>query len=55
LIKENKGWYVMKFLLIVLAIHLVGELISTKRKDNKNNKAEMMDNNVHHPAENELR
>lgn len=45
----------MKFLLVVLAIHFVIELVRTKRKDNKINKAEMMKNNVRHPAENELR
>lgn len=45
----------MKFLLVVLAIHFVFELISTKRKENKDNKADVMENNVRHPAENELR
>ncbi len=44
----------MKFLLVVLAIHLVGELISNKRKDNKNDEVKGT-NNVRHPAEFELR
>ena len=45
----------MKFLLIVLAIHIVGELISNKRKDSKLDKAEGVNENVRHPAEFELR
>lgn len=40
----------MKFLIIVLAIHIIGEMIGAKRKTNKEDKA---DNNVTivHPAE----
>lgn len=45
----------MKFLLIVLALHLVGELISNKRKDRKTKEAEVMNDNVCHPAEINLR
>jgi hypothetical protein len=45
----------MKFLLVVLAIHFVGELISNKRKNE--NKIEMDERNevIRHPAEFELR
>ncbi|MEO7923303.1 MAG: hypothetical protein ABIR30_06475 [Chitinophagaceae bacterium] len=45
----------MKFLLIVLGIHLVGELISNKRKDNKSNGPQLMNGKIYHPAEYELR
>jgi hypothetical protein len=40
----------MKFLIIVLAIHVIGEIIGTKRKTNKEDKA---DGNIKivHPAE----
>jgi len=45
----------MKFLLIVLAIHCIGELISNKRKDKRINEAEEINEKVYHPAEYELR
>lgn len=46
----------MKFLMIVLAIHLVGELIGNRKKDKNAVEASAEDNhNVRHPAEFELR
>lgn len=45
----------MKFLLVVLAIHVIGELISNKAKDKKIKEAERKDLDVRHPAEYELR
>jgi hypothetical protein len=45
----------MKFLMIVLAIHVIGELIDNKRKDKAVKKEKLVDENVHHPAETELR
>lgn len=45
----------MKFLLIVLAIHLIGELIGTKIKDKKRNEASRQSDTVRHPAEYNLR
>ena len=45
----------MKFLLIVFAIHVIGELISNKRKDGKVDKAEVRNENIRHPAEFDLR
>jgi hypothetical protein len=44
----------MKFLLAVLAIRLIGELISNKKK-NKSNDADVMNQKVIHPAEYLLR
>ena len=35
----KKGRYVMKFLLLVLAIHLVAEMVSNKIKAGKENKS----------------
>ncbi len=45
----------MKFLLVVLAIHFIGELISNKRKDKRIIEADEMNERVYHPAEYELR
>jgi hypothetical protein len=45
----------MKFLLVVLALHIIGELISNKRKDNKQKEDGVIDSNVRQPAEFELR
>ena len=45
----------MKFLLIVFALHVIGELIGNKRKDGKLDEAEVMNENVRHPAESDLR
>lgn len=45
----------MKFLLVVLAVHLVAELVSAKRKGNKGNDAEKRNQTVFHPAEFPLR
>lgn len=36
---KRKGRYIMKFLLLVLAIHLVAEMISNKIKAGKENKS----------------
>ncbi len=47
-----KGRYVMKFLLIVLAVHFVTGIFS-KRKENKG--ADVMSERVRHPAEFNLR
>ncbi|HEV7781661.1 MAG TPA: hypothetical protein VGO58_10375 [Chitinophagaceae bacterium] len=41
--------------MVVLAIHLVGELISNKRKNNKAGEAEVMNEKIRHPAEFDLR
>lgn len=49
---KKKGTYVMKFLLIVLAVHFVAEIFS-KRKENKG--ADVMNERVLHPAEFNLR
>ncbi|MBK7291734.1 MAG: hypothetical protein KBF82_13570 [Chitinophagaceae bacterium] len=53
--KQKKGRYVMKFLLVVLAIRFIVELISNKRKENKNSDAEVLNKNIRHPAEYQLR
>jgi len=45
----------MKFLMIVLAIRLVGEMISMKKKDNKNRKVNAINEKIFHPAEFNLR
>lgn len=45
----------MKFLLVVLAVHLVAELVSAKRKENKGNSTEKRSQTVFHPAEFPLR
>ena len=45
----------MKFLLIVFALHVIGELISNKRKNSKLDETEVMNENVRHPAEFDLR
>lgn len=40
----------MKFLLVVLAVHLVAELVSAKRKESKGNNTEKRSQTVFHPA-----
>jgi large-conductance mechanosensitive channel len=45
----------MKFLIIALAIHFIGELISNIRKNINSNEAGEANKNVRHPAEYELR
>ena len=45
----------MKFLLAVLAIHFIGEWISNKRKDKRNDNADVRNETVRHPAEFDLR
>jgi hypothetical protein len=45
----------MKFLLVVLAVHLVAELVGSKRKENKGNDTERKNQTVFHPAEFPLR
>jgi hypothetical protein len=45
----------MKLLLVVLALHVIRELISNKRKENKQKEDGVIDSNVRHPAEFELR
>ena len=45
----------MKFLLVVLAIQFIIELISNKRNENINSDAEVMNKNIRHPAEYQLR
>lgn len=51
---KNKGRYVMKFLLAVLAVHFVVELFSSKKKINEN-EVKVPNDIVRHPAEFELR
>jgi hypothetical protein len=41
----------MKFLMIVLAVHFIGEVISNKRKGTNNNNADESNERVIHPAE----
>lgn len=41
----------MKFLLIVLTVHFIGEVISYKRKDGSNNKGDERNEKILHPAE----
>ena len=53
--KQKKGRYVMKLLLIVLTIRFIVELISNKRNDNRNKNDEVMNENIRHPAEYQLR
>ncbi|MEI9913010.1 MAG: hypothetical protein WDO71_27215 [Bacteroidota bacterium] len=45
----------MKFVMIVLAIHFIGEVISNKRKEISNNNADERNETVIHPAEFNLR
>ena len=45
----------MKFLMIVLAIHLAGELFSNRKKDKALNEEEVMNGKTRHPAEFGLR
>ncbi len=45
----------MKFLLIVLMIHFIGELITSKRKNDTAGKDEKQSMKSMHPAEYELR
>lgn len=45
----------MKFLLVVLAIHFIVELISNRKANNSDNKAEELDEETRHPAEFDLR
>ena len=45
----------MKFLMIVLAVHFVGEVITNKRKVVKNNNADEINEKVLHPAEFNMR
>ncbi|HEX7845763.1 MAG TPA: hypothetical protein VF476_08205 [Chitinophagaceae bacterium] len=53
--KMKTGRYVMKFLLVVLAIHFIVELISNRKANNSDNKAEELDEETRHPAEFDLR
>jgi hypothetical protein len=45
----------MKFLLIVLAIHFIGELVSNKRKKDNIIETGEKDEMIRHPAEFEIR
>jgi hypothetical protein len=45
----------MKFVMIVLAIHFIGEVISNKRKGISNNNADESNETVIHPAEFNMR
>lgn len=45
----------MKFLMIVLAVHFIGEVISNKRKGVKNKNADEKNDRVIHPAEFNIR
>ena len=45
----------MKFVMIVLAIHFIGEVISNKRKGKSNNDADEGNETVIHPAEFNMR
>jgi len=53
--RKKEGRWVMKFLLVVLAVHFVAELVSAKRKENKGNSTEKRSQTVFHPAEFPLR
>ena len=41
----------MKYLMIVLAIHFIGEVITNKRKEGKQNYTEEGNEKILHPAE----
>ena len=45
----------MKFVMIVLAIHFIGEVISNKRKETRNRKIGERNETIRHPAEYDLR
>ena len=45
----------MKFLMIVMAIHFIGEVVSNKRKGLRNNNVDERDEKVLHPAEFNMR
>ena len=45
----------MKFVMIVLAIHFIGEVISNKRKGKSNNDVDEGNETVIHPAEFNMR
>jgi hypothetical protein len=45
----------MKFLMIVLAIHFIGEVISNRRKGINNSNADESNETVLHPAEFNMR
>jgi hypothetical protein len=45
----------MKFLLIVLVVHFIAEMMTDKRNTVAGTNTTMHDNEVHHPAENNLR
>jgi hypothetical protein len=45
----------MKFVMIVLAVHFIGEVICNKRKGIGNNNADEVNETVIHPAEFNMR
>ncbi len=45
----------MKFLMVVMAIHFIGEVISNKRKEMVNNNGDEKNRDVIHPAEFNMR
>jgi predicted nucleic acid-binding Zn ribbon protein len=52
---SRKREVAMKFLLIVLIIRLIVTLLISKKDNGNTNEAELMNNDIRHPAEFELR